>query len=58
MVFVTKFISATIKQKIDAVVKNPYFKFSANNINLFTLKYFFLEKINNNIEVDVVFYTF
>lgn len=43
------------KQKIDAVVKNPYVELLVNNITLFILEKFFLEKIKNNIKVDTVF---
>lgn len=56
ILLVTKYILVTVKQKIDAVVKNLYFKLLANNITLFILEGFFLEKIENNIKVDVLFF--
>ena len=52
---VTKLALATIKQKMDAVIKNPYFKLLANNITPSILKEFFLEKIENNIKADAFF---
>lgn len=53
---VTKFASAIVKQKIDVIVKNPYFKLSANNITFTTIfKEFSLKKINNNIIADLFF---
>ena len=57
MSLVTKLACATVKQKIDAVVKNPYFKLSANNITSSTLEKFSLEKIESNIKAaDVPFF--
>lgn len=44
-----------MKQEIDAVVKNPYFKLWADNINPSTLEKFFLEKIDNNIKANAPF---
>lgn len=55
MFFVIKFILTIVKQKIDMIIKNAYFKLSANNITLFILEKFFLEKIKNNIKVDTSF---
>ena len=55
MSLVTKLVSATVKQEIDAVVKNPYFKLPANNITLSILEKFFLEKIESNIKADILF---
>lgn len=44
ILLVTKLALATIKQKMDVVIKNPYFKFLANNI-IFSMfeKFFFRE---------------
>lgn len=47
-----------VKHKIDAVVKNLYFKLSVNNITFFMLEKFFLEKIDNNIKVNIYFLYF
>lgn len=58
MLFITKLVSATVKQEINTVVKNPYFKFSVNNITLSTLGEFFLKKIKNNIKVNAIFLYF
>lgn len=55
MSLVIKLVSATIKQKIDTVIKNPYFKLLANNIILSILKKFFLEKIDSNIKMNIFF---
>lgn len=55
MLLVTKLAIATIKQKIDTVLRNLYFKLPADNITLFTLEKFFLEKIDNNIKVNTTF---
>lgn len=55
---ITKLALATVKQKIDAVIKNPYFKLPANNITLSTFEEFFLEKIENNLKVEVLFFHF
>ncbi len=57
MSLVTKLATATVKQKIDAVVKNPYFKLLADNITPSTLKEFSLEKIDSNIKADAYFCT-
>lgn len=40
------------------IVKNPYFKLLANNISLFILKKFFLEKIDSNIKANASFLHF
>lgn len=47
---------AMVKQEIDTVIKNPYFKLSANNIILSTLEEFSLEKIESNLKADVSFF--
>lgn len=44
-----------IKQKFEIVVKNSYFKLSADNITFFILKGFFLEKIDSNIKKNVFY---
>ena len=56
MSLVTKLASAIIQQEMDAIVKNSYFKLSANNITLSTLKEFSLEKIKSNIKADAPFF--
>lgn len=56
MSLVTKFALAMIKQEIDAVVKNPYFKLPADNITPSTLGEFSLEKIENNLKADAPFF--
>lgn len=56
MLFIIKLTLAMIKQKIDAVIKNFYFKLSANNITSSILKKFFLEKIQSNLKVDAPFF--
>ena len=53
---VTKLASATVKQEIDTIIKNLYFKLSANNIIPSILEEFSLEKIENNIKVDALFF--
>ncbi len=55
MSLVTKLASATVKQEIDTVVKNPYFKLSADNITPSILEEFSLEKIKSNIKADAPF---
>ncbi len=52
---VTEFLTATVKQEMDAVLRNPYFKLPANNITLSTLEEFSLEKIDSNIKADASF---
>lgn len=47
-----------VKQEINAIVKNIYFKLSANNITSSILEEFFLEKIKNNIKADALFLFF
>ena len=56
MSLVTKLALAMVKQKMDAVVKNPYFKLSANNITSSTLEEFSLEKIESNLKADASFF--
>ena len=55
MSLVTKPAWATLKQEVDTVVKNPYFKFPANLITLSILNEFSLEKIESNIKADALF---
>ncbi len=55
MLLVTKLASATVKQEMDAVVKNPYFKLSTDNRTPSTLEEFSLEKIKSNIKADAPF---
>ena len=43
---------------MDVVVKNFYFKLPADNITLSTFKEFSLEKIENNIKIDALFFHF
>lgn len=50
MSLVTELASTTVKQEMDAVVKNPYFKLPADNITPSTLEEFSLEKIESNIK--------
>ena len=56
MLLVIELASATVKQEMDPVIKNPYFKLPANNITPFTLKEFSLEKIESNIKADTPFF--
>lgn len=49
---ITKFASVIIKQKMDTIITNYYFKLAANNIRLSILNKFFLEKIDNNIKIN------
>lgn len=56
MSLITKLASATVKQEIDAVIKNPYFKLLADNITPFTLEEFSLKKIESNIKADAPFF--
>lgn len=57
MSLITKFVSVMVKQELDIIVKNSYFKFSANNITLsrLSLMIFFLKKIKSNIKLDALF---
>ncbi len=55
MSLVTKLASVTVKQEMDAVIKNPYFKLPANNITPSILEEFSLEKIESNIKADAPF---
>ncbi len=52
---ISKLTSAMVKQEIDTVIKNIYFKLSANNITPSTLKEFFLGWIKINIKADALF---
>ncbi len=54
--FVTKLTSAMVKQGIDALVKNLYFKLLANNITPSILEEFSFEKIKSNIKTDALFF--
>lgn len=56
MSLITKFILVIVKQKIDIVVKNSYFKLLAYNITPFILEEFFLKKIKNNIKANISFF--
>ena len=56
MSFVSKLVSVRVKQEMNAIVKNLYFKLPANNITPSTLKEFCLKKIKNNITADVIFF--
>lgn len=52
---VIKLAIAIVKQEINTVVRNPYFKLLANNITPFTLEEFSLNKIDSNIKADALF---
>ena len=56
MSLVIKLALAIIKQEMDVVVKNPYFKLLADNITLSTLEEFSLEKIKSNLKADAPFF--
>ncbi len=58
MSLVTKLATATVKQEMDTVVRNPYFKLLANNITPSMLEEFSLEKIDSNIKADAPFLHF
>lgn len=58
MSLVTELALAMVKQEINSVVKNPYFKLLANNITLSTLEEFSLEKIESNLKADASFFYF
>lgn len=47
MLVVIKLAFATIKQKMNAIIKESYFKLLINNITFFILKRFFLKKIDS-----------
>lgn len=49
ILFATRIVSVMVKQKIDAVIKNPYFKLLANDITPSIVEEFSLEKIESNI---------
>lgn len=53
---ITKLVSGKVKQKIDDIVKNLYFKLLANNITASILKEFCLKKIKSNIKADAPFF--
>lgn len=55
MSLVTKLASATVKQKMNAIVKNLYFKLPANNITPSILEEFSLKKNESNIKADALF---
>ncbi len=44
-----------VKQEMNAVIKNLYFKLLANNITFSTFEEFFLEKIKSNIKINALF---
>ena len=56
MSLVTKLALAMIKQEMDAVVKNLYFKLPVDNITPSTFEEFSLEKIENNLKADTPFF--
>lgn len=56
MSFIIKFALGMVKQKIDTVVKNLYFKLSANNKIFSILEKFFLENIENNFKANALFF--
>lgn len=56
MSLITKLALAMVKQEMDTVVKNLYFKLSANNITPSTLEEFSLEKIESNLKADALFF--
>lgn len=58
MLLITKLALAMVKQEMDAIVKNLYFKLSADNITLSILEEFSLENIENNLKVDTLFFHF
>lgn len=49
-----KLALATIKQKIDIIITNFYFKLLINNISFFIFDNFFLEKTNININANIL----
>ena len=53
---ITELILITVKQEIDMVIKNLYFKLLADNITPSIFKKFSLEKIESNIKVDIFFF--
>lgn len=55
MSLITKLVLATVKQEVNAVVTNSYFKLSTNNVTPSILKGFYLEKIKSNIKEDILF---
>lgn len=57
MSLITKFVSVIVKQELDIIIKNLYFKLLADNITLsrLSLMIFFLKKIKNNIKLDALF---
>lgn len=55
---VTKFMLATMKQEMDAIVKNLYFKLLTSNITFSIIEKFSLKKIDNNIKVAKFFLHF
>lgn len=58
ILLIIKSVLIIIKQKIDIIVKKPYVKLWANNITLSILEKFSLEKIENNIKTDALFFHF
>lgn len=43
---------------MDAIVKNPYFKLSTNNITSFIFEEFYLKKTENNIKANTSFFCY
>ena len=58
MLLITELVLARVKQEMDIIIKNSYFKLLANNITLSILEKFYLEKIENNIKADISFFHF
>ena len=49
-------MSTIVKQEINLIIKNLYFKFLANNIILSIVEGFFSEKIKSNIKMNAIFF--
>ena len=58
MLHVTKLVLVIVKQEMDLIVKNHYFKLLANNITPFTHEKFSLERIESNFKMDTLFFYF
>lgn len=56
--FIIKIALVIVKQKIDAIIKNFYFKLIVNNIIFFRPEEFFLKIINGNIKINIFFLNF
>ena len=44
-----------VKQQINIIIKNLYFKLLINNITVFIFEKFFFKKIESNIKADIFF---